>query len=170
MQDANSTMPQTLGDVARIQAKQRGDQIAFTFEGRATTFAEFDRNTNQVANGLIAAGIEPGMRISYIGKNSDYYFELLIGAAKAGVVMTPVNWRLAPPEIVYILTDCRAQILFVGGEFTGLVRGIAAELPTVKKYIAMEGGMPEWASYEGWRNAQSGKDPGMAVGRDDVAL
>lgn len=170
MQDVNSTMPQTLGDVARIQAKQRGDQIAFTFEGRATTFAEFDRNTNQVANGLIAAGIKPGMRISYIGKNSDYYFELLIGAAKAGVVMAPVNWRLAPPEIVYILTDCRAQILFVGGEFTGLVRGIAAELLTVKKYIAMEGGMPEWASYEGWRNAQSGKDPGLAVGRDDVAL
>lgn len=93
----------TLGDVARYQARVRGDAIALEFEGRRTTFAEFDRRTNQVANALIAAGLTNGQRIAYVGKNSDHYFELLVGAAKAGVVMTPIGWRLAPPEVAYIV-------------------------------------------------------------------
>src|SRR5690348_1019792 len=81
MSDMTPNPPQTLGDVARLQAQQRGGDIAYTFEGRATTFADFDRHTNRIANGLIAAGLKPGTRIAYLGKNSDYYFETLIGAA-----------------------------------------------------------------------------------------
>src|SRR5579862_4064814 len=89
----------SLGDVVRLQAKARPDAVVFEFEGRLTTFSEFDRHSNQVANGLIGLGVKPGDRIAYLGKNSDSYFEVVYGAAKAGVVMAPINWRLAPPEI-----------------------------------------------------------------------
>lgn len=170
MPDMTPNPPQTLGDIARLQAQQRGGDIAYTFEGRATTFADFDRHTNQIANGLIAAGLKPGTRVAYLGKNSDHYFETLIGAAKAGVVITPVNWRLAPPEIVYIVNDCKAEFLLVGGEFTGLVCSIASELSSVKQFIAMEGQVPEWKSYESWRDVFPASDPKLPVGRDDVAL
>ena len=88
----------TLGDISRVHARQRGDKPAIAFEGRTTTFAELDRRTSQVAQALIASGLQPGDRIAHLGKNTDLYFELLLGAAKAGVVMTPVNWRLAPPK------------------------------------------------------------------------
>jgi long-chain acyl-CoA synthetase len=83
----------TLGDIARYHARTRPDDTALTFEGRETTFAQFDVLTNRVANALIAEGLTRGQRIAYVGKNSDCYFELLIGAAKAGVVMTPIGWR-----------------------------------------------------------------------------
>ena len=63
--------------------------MAYEFEGRQTSFAEFDRKTNRVANALRALGVKPGERIAYLGKNSDIYFELLIGAIKADVVMAP---------------------------------------------------------------------------------
>ena len=115
----------SLGDVARLQAAERGDALAFEFEGRVTSFAEFNRHANQVANGLIAEGLRKSTRICYLGKNSDHYYEALFGAAKAGMVMAPVNWRLAPPEIVYIVNDCRAELLLVGPEFTELARKIA---------------------------------------------
>ena len=58
-------------------------------------------------------GVKKGERIAYLGKNSDVYFELLLGAMKANVVMAPVNWRLAGPEIAFIVEDCRASVLFV---------------------------------------------------------
>ncbi|MDO9357281.1 MAG: ATP-binding cassette domain-containing protein, partial [Solirubrobacteraceae bacterium] len=57
---------------------------------------------------LKALGVKPTERVAYLGKNSDIYFELLLGAIKAKVVMTPVNWRLAGPEIAFIVEDCKA--------------------------------------------------------------
>jgi long-chain acyl-CoA synthetase len=160
----------SLGDVARLQAKARPDVAAFVFEGRTTTFSQFDSHTNRTANALIAVGVKPGARVSYVGKNSDRYFEALIGAAKAGAVMAPVNWRLAPPEIVYILNDCRAEVLFVGAEFIALARQIASELAHLRLIVAMEGGAPEWPSYEKWRDAQSATDPNLPVGWKDVVV
>src|ERR1700692_4508087 len=98
-----SEQPANLADMVRARAKARGDAVAYEFEGRQTSFAEFDQLTNRVAHALIALGIKPGERIAYLGKNSDVDFELLMGAIKANVVMAPVNWRLAGPEIAFIV-------------------------------------------------------------------
>ena len=99
MSSADDTRSQihTLGDISRVHARVRGNKPAIAFEGRTTTYAELDRRASQVAQALIAEGVRPGDRIAHLGKNSDLYLELLLGAAKAGVVMVPVNWRLAPP-------------------------------------------------------------------------
>src|SRR5882762_10444376 len=109
-----SEEPANLADMLRARAKTRGSAIAFEFEGRQTSFAELDIKTNRVANGLKALGVRPCERIAYLGKNSDIYFELLLGAMKANVVMAPVNWRLAGPEIAFIVEDCKAPVLFGG--------------------------------------------------------
>ena len=109
-----SQQPANLADMVRDRAKSRGNALAYEFEGRQTSFAEFDIKTNRVANALVALGVKPGERIAYLGKNSDFYFELLMGAMKANVVMAPVNWRLAGPEVAFIVADCKAPVLFVG--------------------------------------------------------
>ena len=164
------TTARTLGEVARLQAQARRDTPAFVFEGRSTSFAEFDAHANQVANGLIAAGLKKGARVSYLGKNSDHYFEALFGGAKAGVVMAPVNWRLAAPEIVYIIDDCHAEVLFVGPEFIELARKITPELSSVRLIVAMEGGAPEWETFEHWRDKQSTAEPDVGADWDDVVI
>src|SRR3954468_3109013 len=127
-----SATPQltNLADMVRERANSRGDALAYEFEGRQTSFAEFDIKTNKVANALAAKGVKRGERIAYLGKNSDLYFELLLGAMKAGVVRAPVNWRLAGPEIAYIVEDCKAAILFAGPEFIDQVRSIQSQLPS----------------------------------------
>ena len=145
--------PQNLAEMIRMRAKSRGDAIAFEFEGRQTSFAEFDRNTNRVANALIAMGIKPRERIAYLGKNSDLYFELLMGAMKANVVMAPVNWRLAGPEVAFIVEDCRAPVLFVGPEFVTMARNLRDKLPSVRTIVTTEGGAPEWQDFVSWRDA-----------------
>src|ERR1700733_8872890 len=148
-----------LAEVVRARAKSRGDATAFEFEGRQTSFAELDINTNRVANALITLGVKPGERIAYLGKNSDIYFELLLGAIKAKIVMAPVNWRLAGPEIAFIVGDCKAPVLFVGPEFVEQAQRIQAQLPDVRTFIATEGGAAGWRDYAAWRDEQSDGDP-----------
>jgi len=162
--------PGNLADVVRQLSESRANEIALEFEGRQTTFAEFDRLTNRVANGLIALGVRQHERIAYLGKNSDLYFELLLGAMKANVVMTPVNWRLAAPEIAFIVADSKAPVLFVGPECVDQVRAIRAQLPELRTVITTEGGAAEWQDYAGWRDAQSPANPNIEISRNDVAI
>ena len=160
----------TLPDALRLQAKARGAVTALAFEGRRETFAELDARASQVANGLRAAGLAPGSRIAYLGKNSDRYFELLFGAAKAGVVPVPVNWRLAPPEIVYILNDSAARLLVVGPEFIDVVDRLRPELPLIDVYLTVEDAQPGWQPFASWRDRNDAADPLLPVASGDVAL
>jgi acyl-CoA synthetase (AMP-forming)/AMP-acid ligase II len=162
--------PANLADIVRTRAKTLGNAVAYEFEGRQTSFAEFDRLTNRVANGLKALGIRPRERIAYLGKNSDIYFELLLGAMKANVVMAPVNWRLAAPEIAFIVADCKARVLFVGPECVTQVRAVQSQLPDLRTVITTEGGAPEWQDYAAWRDAQSAEDSRIEIGPQDVAI
>lgn len=160
----------TLGDVPRHHAKTRGEQIALSFEGRLTTYADLDRHTNQIANALIAAGVKKGEAIAYFGKNSDHYFELVLGAAKAGAVIAPIGWRLAPGEVAYILDDTGASLLFVGPELIDAARAAMAEAQAKPRVIAMESGDSGWETFEAWRDAHAGADPRIDVAPDDTAL
>ncbi|MDB5625129.1 MAG: AMP-dependent synthetase and ligase [Tardiphaga sp.] len=160
----------TLADVVRAQGASRADTTCFVFEGRSTSFGDFDRHTSQVANGLAALGVKPNERVAYLGKNSDTYFELLLGAVKAKIVMTPVNWRLAGPEIAFIVEDCKAAVVFVGPEFIEQLRGLQSQLPSVRVFMTIEGGAPEWQDYTRWRDAQSDVDPMVTLAPTDVAL
>lgn len=159
----------TLGDVARYHAEARPDEMAFSFEGRDTSFAAFDRHANQVANALLAAGLKTGDRIAYVGKNSDHYFELLIGAAKAGVVTTPIGWRLAAPEIAYIVGDSEAKMVFVGPELIDHVEAVAGELSYRPTVIAMEEGS-DYQTFEAWRDMQPDSDPKKSIATSDIAI
>ena len=91
----------TLGEVSRHHAAEAPWKTALSFEGRDTSYDDFDRNGNRVANALIAAGVVPGDRVIYWGKNSDRYFELFFGAAKMGAVMTPINGARASRNLLY---------------------------------------------------------------------
>jgi len=160
----------TLGDIARFHGEQRPTATAFVFENRVTDYRTFNEQTNQIANGLVAEGLAPQSRIAVMGKNSDWYYELLIGNAKADMVTVGINWRLAPPEVAYILNDAEARILFVGPEFIPLYEGIKDQLETVQKVIVLADQHPTYPTFEQWRNAQSSADPDIDVNPHDVAV
>ena len=102
-----------LADIVRYQAKTRPDEIALWFEDRETSYAELNTRSNAVANGLIAAGIGPHDRVAYLGKNLDVYYEMLFGTIKSRAVFTPMNYRLAAPELQFVLNDSDAVVLFL---------------------------------------------------------
>jgi acyl-CoA synthetase (AMP-forming)/AMP-acid ligase II len=152
-----------LGDILRRHAQERGDKIALRFQEAACSYAELERHACQVANGLAAAGVVPGDRVAWLGKNSLHYFEYLIGAAKVGAVMVPISWRLAPPEIEFLLEDSRPVWLVVEPEFrAALPQSLGA------RGILTSGGSDD--EYLAWRSAQPATDTGRIADVTEPAL
>jgi len=160
----------TVGDITRHHAASRPDEIALVFKGRVTTYRELDRLANLVANGLMAEGLKPQSRIALLDKNTDSYFEILAGAAKSNTVTVAINWRLAPPEVAYIINDAMAEILFVGEAFFPVIDQIRDQLTGVKKIIALNGEHEGWEAYEVWRDSQTDSDPMISAASDDVVV
>ena len=160
----------SLGDLTRFHARARGDHEALLFEGRSTSYRELDRYASRVANGLLAEGLEPGARVAFLDKNSDELFQVVLGCAKAGAVSVGINWRLAPPEVAYVLNDSRARVLFIGPEFLALAEQVVDQVPSLTRVLAMDEGHARWPSFAEWRNRQSEREPAVAVGTDDVAM
>lgn len=155
---------ETLADIPRCHAILTPDAVALSFEGRETTYGGLDDASNRVANGLIAAGVKPTGRVAILDKNSDTFFSVLLGAAKASAVLVPINARLAAPEIAFVINDAGAEILFVGEAFLETLAKISDELITIRKVIVLD------ASYMVWRDVQSNVDPGVASQPDDVCV
>lgn len=160
----------TLGDVARHHGRTRADKIALSFEGRNTTYAQLDAQSNQAASALVADGLKPGDAVAYFGKNSDHYFELLFAVSKAGGVIAPIGWRLAADEVTYILDDAQAKFLFVGPECLEVAETAIANAAHKPRVVAMEAGAGAVPNYEAWRNAQPSSDPAVAAPAEDTAL
>src|SRR5271165_6062530 len=93
----------TIADLSRVQARLRPNGSAQIDAGVTTTFAELDARASRVANRLIADGVRPEERIAYLSKNSDHFLPFLLGACKARATLAPLNFRLAAPEIGFIL-------------------------------------------------------------------
>lgn len=111
--------------------RDRPDRIALTQDDRCVTYGELEAATARIAALLLARGLKKGDRIAWLGKNSDLYFTLLFGAARAGVVMVPIGWRLAPAEAGWIIDDCGARLLFTGPGFETAARALGP-IPSVQ--------------------------------------
>ena len=117
-----------VADIARHHARVRPAETAIWFEGAVTTYGELDRLASQCAQALIAAGVTPGERVGVLTKGSDAFFLLWLGCLKAGACLTPVNWRLAPPEIAFVLKDAGCRLVVTGADFAPVIEKIAADI------------------------------------------
>jgi long-chain acyl-CoA synthetase len=160
----------TLGQLAQFNAAVRPDAEALFFEGRSTSYKEFDKFTNQVANGLLVEGLERGARVGFLGKNSDLFYQIVFGCAKAATVAVGINWRLAQQEVAFILNDSRVEVLFVGEEFWHLAAGLQENVPTLKRIISVDEGHPHWEGFLSWRDRFPSNAPDLTVTEDDVAV
>lgn len=159
-----------IADIPRLQARKRPDANALWFEGRSTTYRQLDLRANKVANALIAADVEPGDRIAYLGKNMDIYYEILFGATKARAALASINNRLAAPEMEFIATDAEIKILFVAAEFYEIAAIFAEAVPTLKGIIAIDGDHPDWIGYQDLLAKQSDADPMLDHQIDDDVI
>jgi acyl-CoA synthetase (AMP-forming)/AMP-acid ligase II len=150
------------------QAHSRPGTTAIYYEDREVSFGELNAESNQIAHALVRSGIGPGSRVAYYGMDSPDYYQIALGALKAGAVFVPVNWRLSSSEADHIIRDSEAELLFTEPKFRSIVGPLAPALPGLRDVIYVgesgSGGLHAWQ--EG--APRSGIDPG--TGPDDAAI
>jgi len=159
-----------LADIVRRHAARQPEVPAIVYQGRTTTYRALDHAASQIANGLIGEGLRPQARVAHLDKSSDLFFELMFGVVKASAVMVSVNWRLAPPEVLHIINDAEAEILFVGEEYFPVIEKIRGELTTVRKIVTMGGRHVAWEPITAFRDRQPARDPLLPVSPSDTAV
>jgi len=114
------------------------DKTAIRFEGNDISYAALNGRIQQVA-ALLRDGlsVDRGDRIAFLGLNSPDMLVLLFACARIGAILVPMNWRLAPPEHLYILKNAGAKILFCEEEFAQGIDSIADAL-TDCRIVAMD--------------------------------
>ncbi|GAA2446942.1 fatty acid--CoA ligase [Actinomadura vinacea] len=160
----------SLTEVLRERAQRHPDRIAFHAGDSSITYRDFDRRTDRAAAALAAAGVGQGDRVAVLDKNSLEYAEQLFGAARIGAVQVPINYRLAPDEVAYIVDNAKAKVFIVGAEFVPVLAAIADRLRHTDHVIVIGGGDEARGhghlDYATWMDAH---DPGEPVDAADTA-
>ncbi|UZD66060.1 acyl-CoA synthetase [Marinobacter sp. AN1] len=116
-------------DLAGHRARVTPDRLAL--EDLASGSSYNYRQLNEQAARFAAAargtwGLGEGDRIAFLGHSRAEFFVMLFGCAKAGLVLVPLNWRLAQPELEQLMEDCTPKALIFGEEFTDSAQELMA--------------------------------------------
>jgi len=153
-----------LHDYLDYQAREHPDKDFAILGDRKVTYAEALKEANRVANAMAGAGLEIGDRVAVLSKNSIEFVILFYAASKAGVVLVPLNYRLAPPEWAYIINDSGAKMLIAAAEYAPPLDGIRPGLNTVGRFVATGGdGVQGWDDFEGWRAGHPATPPDRII-------
>src|SRR5215212_1925196 len=97
------------------------EKPAVVYRETSYTFPELRNRVRRLASALASAGVEKGDRVAVICPNIPPMLEAHYGIPLAGAVMVPINTRLAPDEIGYILNHSGAKVLLVDTELSPIV-------------------------------------------------
>lgn len=101
----------TIGTWIRDRGRLTPERTAIDFCDRTVTYGELDRDSSRLAAELMGRGLGRGDRVAVLADNCPEYVTLFFACAKAGLVMTPLNWRLAPPELAYQVDHSGASVV-----------------------------------------------------------
>ena len=108
---------------------------ATVFRDRRWNWAEVAGRIARLAGGLAGLGIGRGDRVAILALNSDRYWEAMYAIPGLGAIMVPLNTRLAPPEIAFMLADSGARALIVDDNFAGMPGQLAGQMGEVAHVI-----------------------------------
>lgn len=135
----------TFGKSVKINSEKHPDKAAIFFEGRKVTFRELNERANRLANAMQRLGFQKGDTVSILLYNGIECVETWFGLTKAGIVFVPVNYRLEPNEIAYVIDNSDSKAIILGAEFVNKVSSIRDKLPEVAqdRYIVVGSPVPE---------------------------
>ncbi|GLE52521.1 long-chain-fatty-acid--CoA ligase [Mycobacterium montefiorense] len=165
--DVSTGTTETLVGMVEQHARHRPDDIAIHFGEQRWSWAQWAMRIRQTAGMLRDAGLRRGQVVAFLDKNHPACLETLLAATSIGAVATIVNWRVIGAELVHVLNDSGARVVFVGAELLPAVDGIRAKVPGVERIIVVGGANDE---YESLLSAASPADVDPNVADTDTAL
>ena len=128
-----------------MHAAKQPDAIALVEGDRSLSWREMVARRNRLAHGLLGLGVRPGEHVAIYADNS---LEAILAGAAAravGAIAVPVNHRLTPDEVVYILDDSDAVVGLAGDRFVGTVEQIRGAASRVRHWILLGAERRPWA-------------------------
>ncbi|WP_018131572.1 class I adenylate-forming enzyme family protein [Effusibacillus pohliae] len=119
-------MEATIGEILSHRAYLSPNLEAVVCGEKRFTYEQLNVRVNQFAAFLLERNCRIGDRIGLLCKNHDSFLIAFYAAAKIGVITVPINWRLHPSEIDYILENCEISVLIYDSGFSGVVEQLSA--------------------------------------------
>ena len=168
----------TLAESVSAHARTQPHKIGARDSRRALSFAQWDERASRLANALLGLGLDKGDRVALLAYNCIEWLELYVALARAGLVAVPINFRLAGPEIAYIVQHSGARALVVQEALAlaqaAAVQALHADWPIEPARCVLfghtsHGALPAgWHSYEDLIDAAPNSAPTVAVQPDDL--
>jgi len=144
-------VPLLVNDFLRRAAQVYPDKIGVVDGDRRFTYGQLRERVDRLANALLALGLQRGDRVCILSPNSHFFFASFYATSQIGVILVPLNYRLAAADHQYILNHAGVKVVLVDWEYTAIVDGIRDALPAVEHWIVAQdaGEAPD-----GWRDCE----------------
>jgi long-chain acyl-CoA synthetase len=160
----------TLGDIPRRGYAVHRSRTAMVFEGTRLTYGALEDRVNRLANALISLGLKKGGRVTILAENTHKYMEVYFGAAKVGLSVTPLNFRLADDELEYIVNDCEATVFFTGDGYEERSLELRKTLKGISRWISLDNKTDGFIYYEDLLKDAVNTDPMVEVDENEMAI
>ena len=155
-------------DYLEYYARNMADAPCVNQDGRVMTYGQVDQTSNQLANALLAGGLQKGQRVAVLGENSPEHFQVFMAASKVGAVVVPLNYRLAAAELAFVINDAAVQVLIV---LKGLEPVLPTLTPLLNHAVQIVGvGVSELPDFGEWIAPHSTKKPSVSLTDNDELI
>jgi acyl-CoA synthetase (AMP-forming)/AMP-acid ligase II len=138
-------LPLTPVRFKRHAARVFGSKIGVVCEDLRATYRQFNERCDRLSDALLKLGLKPGDRVAYLSFNCHRLLEAYYGVPQIRAVLLPLNIRLSPEELAYILNDSSPRLLFFDPEFIPLLEALRPHVGSVEHYVALRDTKPAWA-------------------------
>ncbi|MBN1382069.1 MAG: long-chain-fatty-acid--CoA ligase [Deltaproteobacteria bacterium] len=157
-----------LGELMARNARKFPEKEALVYGETRLTYKQLNARINQIAHALLDLGIHKNDKVAILAYNCNQFLETYFALAKIGGVAVPVNFRLHPEEMTYILNQSDSKALIAGEDFLATVKDIQKDLPQVATYISIGEKLEEgMLNFEQWISGFPGDEPLILVDDDE---
>ena len=163
--------PKNIRELLEGRARETPDKVYLFSEadGRAYTYAEFDRAVNRTARLLCARGIGKGDVVSLLMPNSAEYIIAYFACFKLGALAGPINSLLKEQEMAYVMGNSETRALLFNSEFEAMVDSIRADLTRLRELVLFDDERQATADFQD-AEAEEAALPESLIGPEDEAI
>jgi len=154
-----------IGGMLARNARRHPDKECLVYGKLRYTYRDFNLSVNRLANAMAGLGLGKGEKVALMMQNSDRYVMVFMAAMKLGAVAVPINFRLAAPEVEYILNHSDSVILFFDPEYGELIASLEGRIPGVRHLVLTGTGEqpPNAIKWDDLMAGAVGEEPGVDV-------
>ncbi|WP_124727294.1 class I adenylate-forming enzyme family protein [Staphylospora marina] len=159
----------TIGELLRQRTFLSPDVEAVVSPEDRLTYREYNAKVNRLAHYLLERGTQRGDRIAFLCQNHHLFPVIYLAAAKVGAIAVPLNTRLKPEEIRWMLEDCTPRIVFHDEEFTDKIAAVG-NLALVDSFVPVSSGLKKNRMFEEILRQRPDAEPDVVVEENDPVL